>query len=318
MMEEIDVANMNLGFKKLNVSHKNKTDNLGEVYIEPLDSGFGRTYGNSLRRILLSSLPGASVVGFSIDGMSHEFQQIDGAIEDGIELINHLKKMRFSMEGNEALLTFKKSKNGTYYASDLELPKSVNVLTPEVPFLRLTGEKEVDVSVYLAKGRGYEHADSHEYVEGENIIKTDGMFSPVNRVQVDVEKMRVGQDSSFERLILTVETDGSVLPEESVVTASHIMREQLAFVDDMKEYVEEIDVIEKEKQKEEEILSMKIEELGLTVRSYNSLKNNGYYTVGEILTLTRKQLGNLKQVGDVSRDEIENKIADLGYQLRQE
>lgn len=308
---------VNLGFKKLSFSYENESDFKGKVYIEPLKRGFSSTIGNSLRRILLTSMPGVAVVGMEIDGINHEYQLIDGTIQDGVQIIAALKNMRFKMDKNEEVIYFEESKKGDYFAKDLKLPEGVECLTPDEHFVTLTGDKKIKIKLYLKKSVGYEDAEEHEF-ENENIIKIDGLYSPIKNVAISKEAVRVNHDMNYERLILDITTDGSILPQESVVVACKILTELLGFVDDMKEYVEEIDVIEQEKQRDKEVLEMKIEELGLTARSYNSLKNNGLNTVGDILQLTRKQLGHLKQVGEVSRREIEDKINELGYNLRQE
>lgn len=308
---------VNLNFKKLTVSYQNENESFGKVYISPLKRGYATTLGNVFRRVLLSSMPGVSVIGMKIEGFEHEYQLIPGTIQDGVELISALKELRFKMDKNKEVITFRKKENGEYFAKDLELPDSVECLTPDVSLLTLTGDEEVSLKIYLEKGVGYKDAEEHEFDE-EEVIKIDGLYSPIRKVSVKKEPYRVENDMNYERLILEIETDGSIAPQEAVIIASEILRTHFSFVDDMKEYVEEIDIIEQEKQKDREILEMRIEELNLSARAYNSLKNNGLDTVGDIIQLTRKQLGSLRQVGEVSRREIEEKINELGYKLRQE
>ena len=298
------------------------SENKGKVYFSPLERGYARTYGNSLRRVLLSSMPGTSIIGMKIDGTNHEFHMIDGTVNDGTEIINNLKEMKFSYDGEDVIeLRFTAKKSGAYTAKDIKLPKGVSCLTPKMPFVKLTGEREVNIVLYLRQGRGYVDASLHQEFEGEgfeDIIQIDGDFSPIETVEVQVDNMRVGQDTSFEKLTLVIETNGMIKPDKAVTLAAHIIREQLAFVDDMKEYIEEYELIEEEKQKENEILGMMIEELSLSVRPYNCLKNAGYHSVGQVLQLTRNQLGAIDQLGLKSINEIIDKIAELGYKLRED
>lgn len=312
---------LNLAFKKLDYLYEEIAKNKAKVHIKPLDRGYGRTLGNSLRRILISSIPGTSIVGLKIEGSSHEFQLIEGTVNDGTEIIVNLKEMRFAFDSEKMQkFTFTGTEKGTYLAKDIALPDGVKCLTPNLELVKLTGEKEVKMTIFALRGKGYIEANEHDYFdeEEEDIMLMDGTFQTVKSPKIEIEKIRVGQDTNYEKLVLTVETDGTITPEKAFVLAVEIMRSQLSFVDDMKEYVEEYEMIEAEKEKENEILDMAIEALDLNVRPYNCLKNAKYNTIGEVLSLSREQLKAIDQLGAKSIREIEEKIHNLGYKLRDE
>ena len=313
---------MNLGFKKAEIFHEEVYTNRAKFHFHPLEKGYGRTLGNDLRRVLISSIPGTAVMGVLIDGLNHEFQHIPGTVENGTDIILNAKKMIFSVPGEKMVqLTFKAKKAGTYYAKDIELPEGVECLTPNAMLMKLTGEKEVVVSLFVKQSRGYVDADEHKEFEEEgfeNVIRVDADFKPVKNVAVEVVNMRVGQNTNFEKLILDVETDGVVSPKEALTIAKFIIVNQLHFMDDMKEFVEEFELLEEEKQKEEEIFDTLIETLDLTPRPYNCLKKAGYNTIGQVLALTREQLKSLDQLGAKSITEIEEKLFKIGYKLKDE
>lgn len=313
---------LNLGFKKADVFFEEISDIRAKFHFYPLERGYGRTLGNDLRRVLLSSIPGTAVIGILIDGLNHEFQNIPGTVENGTDVVLNVKKMIFSVPKEEMIeLNFKVKKAGTYYAKDIRLPEGVKCLTPDVEFMKLTGEKEVNVSLYVKKARGYVDADEHKEFEEEgyeNVIRIDADFKPVKNVAVNVVKMRVGQNTNYEKLILDVETDGVVSPKEAVTLSKFIIVNQLEYFEDMKEFVEEFELLEEEKQKEEEIFDTLIETLDLTPRPYNCLKKAGYHTIGQVLALTREQLKSLDQLGAKSITEIEEKLSKIGYKLKDE
>ena len=313
---------LNLNFKKLNVYYEEISENKGNVYLSPLERGYGYTLGNSLRRVLLSSIPGTSVIGVRIKNANHEFQRIAGTINDGTEIVSRLKEMKFSMDSEEMVkLHFSAAKSGTYYAKDIKLPKGVECLTPDVEFLKLTGEtkEQVEMTIYVRKGRGFLDGSLHVEFDEEidaDVIRVDGKFTPINKVSIVVEEMRVGQNTDFEKLLLKVETDGTIKPDEAFQLASKIMVHHLSYIDDMKDYLEQFSMQEEEKQKENEIFDTPISMLGLGVRPLNCLTNAGYTTVGKVLSLTYKQLEAIEQLGAISIKEIVDTLASLGYKLK--
>lgn len=316
---------MNLNFKKLDVTFDEANNKNGKIVFSPLDRGYGRTLGNDLRRTLMNSIPGTSVVGVIIKDTPHEFSRIDGSVNTGTEVIYNLKQMKFKFDTEEVVkFTFKANKAGNYYAKDIQLPEGVECLTPDIELITLNGEKEMEITMFAIRGKGYIDASMHTYLneievdENEKIIAVDGFFCPVKKVSVQVDSMRVGQEMDYEKLTLGVETDGTITPKESIILASQIICSLLSFTDDMKEYVEEFEMFEEEKEKENLILDMTVEELGLTVRPYNCLKNAHYDTVGKILSLTKTQLSAIDQLGTKSINEIIQKLEDLGYKLKEE
>lgn len=314
---------MNLAFKSLDYLYEETSKNAGRVHIKPLESGYGRTLGNTLRRVLISSIPGTSVVGLKIDGETHEFQQMAGTVNDGTEIIVNLKEMKFAIESEKMqTLTFTAKEKGVYYAKDIKLPSGVKCLTPNVELVKLTGEKEVSMTIFAIRGKGYIGANDHEYFDNEeedsDVMLVDGTFQAVKSPKIEISKVRVGHDTNYEELVLTIETDGTISPEKAIVLAIEIIRTQLSFVDGMKEYIEEYEMIEAEKEKENEILDMPIETMDLSVRPYNCLKNANYNTIGEVLGLSREQLKAIDQLGAKSIREIEEKIHNLGYRLRED
>lgn len=313
---------MNLGFKKADVQFEEISKTKARFHFFPLERGYGRTFGNDLRRVLLSSIPGTAVIGVRVEGLNHEFQNIPGTVNNGTELIVNIKNMIFSIPTEEmTAVTFLAKKAGTYYAKDISLPKEVKCLTPDEELVKLTGDSEVKITLFIQKGRGYWDADEHlELLEEgyEDVIRIDADYKPVKNVSVNLEKMRVGQNTNYERLTLEVETDGVLTPKEAVTVAKFIIVNHLEYFEDMKEYVEEFELLEEEKQKEEEIFDMLIETLDLSPRPYNCLKKSGYHTIGQVLGLTREQLKALDQLGAKSIREIEEKIAKIGFKLKEE
>lgn len=314
---------MNLEFEKLNVYDASE-DNLeaGKLIIEPLESGFGHTIGNALRRTLYRSMPGASVIGFEIPGIYHEFTNIEGSITDTTQLIFNLKKIKFSVDlENEELikLSFRKNKKGEYTASDIDLPSQVELKNPDQPLITLTGDKEVEMTLYVRVGKGYKDAQEHtEFKDMPTVIKVDGMFSPIEKVGYRVEKTRLGQDASYERVILDVRTDNTMEPKEVVSIAGMILSKFFSAFKEISHISEKVEM-HKEKEVEEDLtLDQSIDELDLSVRSFNCLKREGRTKVRDIIELSEKQLAAINQLGKTSVEEIKEKMKELGLEFRKD
>ena len=311
---------MNVGLEKINVySDGGDSPHEGRVVIEPLTRGYGHTIGNPLRRILLSSIPGASAIGIKIPGVSHEFMIIPGTTTDVTEFILNLKKVRFSchVEGLHTV-TFAGNKVGSVYAKDLVLPDQVGVTNPDQHLFNLNGDQPVEMQIFVRNGRGYLDASMHtEFEEDGDVITVDGMFSPVTKVGYAVENMRIGQDTSYERLVLDIETDGSITPKDAALLASKIAHSHFSFFENMSELVDKVE-IHQEKQEEEEnrILDLPISHLDFSVRSSNCLKREGYKVVRDIVNLTEADIGRIHQLGEKSVNEIIAKIKELGLEFR--
>ena len=313
---------MNLGFEKIKVYYDGETnsDYKGKVAIEPLERGFADTLGSALRRIMLSSMPGTSVIGVLIPGVYHEFSTIPHAVTDMVELIINLKNLRFKSEGdNVKVIRFRANKEGLYTADSLELPADVELLNPDAEILQLTGEGLVEFELYVKQARGYVDSSAHtEFDERPDIIKVDGMFSPIRKVGYEQESMRLGQDTTYERLIMNVETDGSISPKDAIMLAAKIAKSHFDFFENMSDIAEKTEVYQEKKEEENRILDMPIETLDLSVRAYNCLRRDGYTTVRKISTLSESSLQAIHQMGDKSVREVIAKMKELGLELKKD
>lgn len=312
---------MNVGLEKINVYFDGGDSPFseGRVVIEPLTRGYGQTIGNPLRRILLSSIPGASAIGIKIPGVNHEFMTIPGTTTDVTEFILNLKKVRFAChEDGLHTVVFNGNKLGAIHASDLILPAHVKITNPGQHLLNLNGDQTVEMEIYIRNGKGYLDASMHtEFEEDSGVITVDGMFSPVEKVGYTIEKMRIGQDTSYERLILNITTDGSILPKDAAMLAAKIANSHFSFFQGMSDLADKVEVYQ-EKQEEEEnrILDLPVEHLDLSVRSFNCLKREEFHTVRHIVNLTETELQNIHNLGEKSVREIIDKIKELGLELR--
>lgn len=313
---------MNLGFEKIKVYYdgEESTNFQGKVVIEPLERGFARTLGNTLRRIMLSSMPGTSVIGIKIPTVYHEFSTIPGAVTDMTELILNLKKIRFKAHFDGVqVVKFESTKEGTYLANSLDLPSSVELHNPKQELIRLTGETPVEFEVYIKHSRGYVDSSMHEeFGDRPDIMKVDGMFSPIKKVNYFEEGMRIGQNANYERLTLDVVTDGSINAKDAVMLAGKIAQSHFDFFEDMSDIAEKTEIYQEKKEEEDRIMDLPIEHLDLSVRAYNCLKRDGYTTVRKIHTLSEPQLYAIPQMGEKSVREVIDKMCELGLELRKD
>lgn len=314
----------NLDFEKANILYdsKNSDETKGIAIIEPLEKGFGDTLGNSLRRIIRNSLPGVSVVGVHVRGVAHGFDLIPGSVNDMTEFILNLKNLHFKVEFEEEdvqKIIFRKNEAGAYTAKDLELPTGVSIVNPEEELLILTGEQEVEAHIYIKKGRGYLEADENTEVQNygeELIIPVDGLFSPIKKVMYYVKKdIRHEGNPNYESLKIEVETNGTIGPKEAILLGSKILSHYASAFTGMSDLVDKTEVEQVKKEKEDKVLEKTIEELDLSVRSYNVLNNEGYKTVGQIRKLTERELRSFKKMGNTSVNEIVEKMKALGFDI---
>lgn len=313
---------MELGFEKINVYNDGgeKPFEPGKIIVEPLERGFGHTIGNAIRRIALSSMPGASVVGVKIKGILHEFTAIPGTSMDATKLILNLKNMRFKVEGSGLhVCTFKTSQSGFYTAKDITLPEGVTILNGDQAFINVSGTEEVEIEIYVRNGRGYVPAEQITDFEQESqVIAVDGTFSPIKRVGYQVENMRLGQDVTYERLIFTIETDGSITAKDAVMLAAKIASSHFDFFHGVSDIADKTEVYQEKIEEENRVLDMRIEMLDLSVRSFNGLKRDGRTTVRKILELTETELYSIDNLGKKSVKEIIDKINEMGLELKSE
>lgn len=290
-------------------------DNFAKIIIEPLEAGFGHTLGNSLRRVLLTSLPGAAVTSVKIDGVSHRFSTIDGVLEDVIELILNIKKVRLSVHSEKPIkLILKASGKGEVKASDLEIEGAGEIANPEQHIATLTDAKsKLNIEMTAEQGKGYSMSEERK-IEEIGVISVDALFSPVTAVNYSVEPTRVGRRTDFDKLVLDITTDGSITPIDALNSASKILSDAFRFVFEPhpEEEVEEVG-----SKVSEELLKLTIEELDLPVRITNALKAIEINTIEDLINTPRQQLLKAKNLGTKSIRLISEKLVERGLVLRE-
>lgn len=291
----------------------------GKFVIEPLERGYGTTIGNSLRRILLSSLPGAAITTVQIDGVLHEFSTIDGVVEDVTTIILNLKKLALKIYSDEVkTLELNAQGEGVVTAADLTYDSDVEVLNPELEIATLTDNGKLNMRITAERGRGYRPAEENQHdSQPIGVIPVDSIFTPVSRVSYQVENTRVGQVANFDKLTFDVLTNGSIRPEEAVSLGAKVFTEHLNIFVSLTDEAQNIEImVEKEEDQKEKVMEKTIEELDLSVRSYNCLKRAGINTVQELSTKSEEDMMKVRNLGRKSLDEIKLKLADLGLGLR--
>ena len=291
----------------------------GKFVVEPLERGYGITLGNSMRRILLSSLPGAAVTSIKIDGILHEFSTIPGVKEDVTEIILNLKKLALRLSGDDSkrvIINAVGPKEVT--AADIIGDSELEIFNPELHIATLEENATLVMGINLARGRGYVPAEQNKDESTPiSVIPVDSIFTPVRRVNYTVENTRVGQVTDFDRLILEIWTDGSISPEEGVSIGAKIMQEHLNLFVKLDDAADDLEImVEKEEDQKEKALEMTIEELELSVRSFNCLKRASINTVEELTARTEEEMMKVRNLGKKSLDEVKAKLAELGLSLR--
>ncbi len=291
----------------------------GKFVVEPLERGYGTTLGNSLRRVLLSSLPGAAVTSVKIDGVLHEFSTIPGVKEDVIEIVLNLKSLNIKLDGDEPrLVRIEAEGAGELKAGDIIHGPDVEILNPEMHIATLREDAKLYMEITLEKGRGYVPAEKNkEQGQPIGIIPIDSIFTPVLRAKFKVDDTRVGQVTDFDKLTLEVWTDGSIAPDEAVSLGAKILNEHLNLFVTLTEQAKDAEImVEKEEDKKEKVLEMTIEELDLSVRSYNCLKRAGINTVEELIQKTEADMMKVRNLGKKSLEEVQSKLSELNLSLR--
>jgi DNA-directed RNA polymerase subunit alpha len=287
--------------------------------LEPLEPGFGYTLGNSLRRTLLSSIPGAAVTSIKIDGVLHEFSTIEGVKEDSVELILNIKDIVVSSEFDEPMvLVLQKSGPGVVTAGDIQVPAGVEIHNPELHLATLNDKAKLQIEFEVQRGRGYVSAVQNKNPDDEiGRVAIDSIYSPVLRVTYKVEATRVGQRTDFDKLIIDVETKPGRSPRDAMASAGVTLVELFGLVKELNELAEGIEIGPSNTDLyAAEQLSTPIENLDLTVRSYNCLKREGVHTVGELLARSEADLMDIRNFGAKSIDEVKAKLASLGLSLK--
>lgn len=293
----------------------------GKFVVEPLERGYGTTLGNSLRRILLSSLPGAAVTSIQIDGALHEFATLEGVVEDVTEIVLNLKRLALKIYSEEPkTLEIDVSGEGIVTAADITYDSDIEVLNPELHIATLNSKGKLVMKINAERGRGYRTAENNKH-EGQPIglIPIDSIFTPVSRVTYQVENTRIGQVANYDKLTIDVSTDGSIRPEEAISLGAKVFTEHLNIFVGLTDEAQNIEImIEKEEDQKEKVLEKTIEELDLSVRSYNCLKRAGINSVQELSTKSEDDMMKVRNLGRKSLDEIRVKLDDLGLGLRNE
>ncbi len=293
----------------------------GRFVVKPLERGYGITLGNSLRRIMLSSLPGAAVSQVKIEGVLHEFSSIPGVKEDVTEIIMNIKSLaiRNNSDTNEAKTAYIEYEGeGVVRASDIQADQDIEILNPDQVIATLSGkDTKLYMELTITRGRGYVSADKNKHDDLPiGVIAVDSIYTPVERVNVTVENTRVGQSTDFDKLTLDVYTNGTLVPDEAVSLAAKVLSEHLNLFIDLSENAKTAEImVEKEDDEKEKVLEMSIDELELSVRSYNCLKRAGINTVEELTNKTSEDMMKVRNLGRKSLEEVLAKLKELGLQL---
>jgi len=293
----------------------------GKFVVEPLERGYGTTLGNSLRRILLSSLPGAAVTSVQFNGVLHEFSTIEGVVEDVTSIILNLKKLALKIYSEEEkTLEIDAQGEGVVTAADLMHDSDVEVLNPDLHIATLSKGAQFQMKVTANQGRGYLPSEGNNSDDlSIGVIPVDSMYTPVTRVNFQVENTRVGQITNFDKLTLDVWTDGSIRPEEAVSIGAKILTEHLNIFVGLTDQAQHAEImVEKEEDQKEKVLEMTIEELDLSVRSYNCLKRAGINTVQELTQKSEEDMMKVRNLGRKSLEEVQEKLEELSLGLRDE
>ena len=294
----------------------------GRFVVEPLERGYGTTLGNSLRRILLSSLPGSAVSNVKIDGVLHEFSVIPGVKEDVTEIILNLKclAIKNTSEGNESKVAYIDVEGeGEVTAKDIKADSDIEILNPDLHIATLSGgpNSKLYMEITISNGRGYVGADKNKKEDQPiGMLPVDSIFTPVTRVNFLVENTRVGQITDYDKLTLEVWTNGTIAPDDAVSYGAKLLNEHLALFIDLSDNAKNTEIlVEKEEGKKEKVLEMSIEELDLSVRSYNCLKRAGINTVEELTNKTSEDMMKVRNLGRKSLEEVLAKLDELGLSL---
>ncbi len=294
----------------------------GKFVVEPLERGYGTTLGNSLRRIMLSSLPGAAVSQIKIEGVLHEFSSIPGVKEDVTEIIMNIKSLAIknNSDTNEPKVAYiEYSGEGVVTAADIHTDADIEILNPDLVIATLNGgaDSKLYMELTITKGRGYVSADKNKNDDLPiGVIAVDSIYTPVERVNLSIQNTRVGQITDYDKLTLDVYTNGTLAPDEAVSLAAKVLSEHLSLFINLSEIAETAEVITvKEESEKEKVLEMNIDELELSVRSFNCLKRAGINTVEELTNKTSEDMMKVRNLGRKSLEEVLAKLKELGLQL---
>ena len=293
----------------------------GKFELEPLERGFGHTLGNALRRVMLSSLPGSAISSVKIAGVLHEFQTIEGVVEDVTTIILNLKSVVIKNHSNDAkIVRINASKEGVVTAGDIEHDADIEIINPDQVIATLAKGGKLEAELTVTNGRGYVKSEENKRlldIKKAGVIAIDSIYSPIERVSYEVENARVGQDESYDKLVLSVWTNGSIKPEEAVALASRILIEHFEILTDLSSIADMSGMmIEKTEDPKVKALETSIEDLDFSVRAYNCLKRAGIHTLQDLVNRSENDMMKIRNLGKKSLKEVLDKIRDMGLILR--
>ena len=314
---------MNFEKPEYKITEYVEKNSYGRFELEPLERGFGTTIGNALRRVMLSSLPGSAISSIKIDGVLHEFQTIDGVYEDVTTIILNLKGVVFKNHSNETkTVRINTTKEGEITAGDIECDADVEVINKDKVIATLSKGASLNMEMTVTNGRGYVKSEENKKlydIKKAGVIAIDSLYSPIERVSYEVGNARVGQDESYDKLILDVWTNGSIKPEEAVALASRILIEHFTILTDLSSIADVSGMmIEKTEDPKVKALETSIEDLDFSVRAYNCLKRAGIHTLQDLVNKSESDMMKIRNLGKKSLKEVLDKIRDMGLILRDE
>lgn len=295
----------------------------GKFELEPLEKGFGTTIGNALRRVMLSNLPGSAVTSIKIEGVMHEFQKIDGIVEDVTEIILNLKNLVVkNYSENDKILHLKKDKEGVVTAKDIEKDADVEIVNEDLVIATISKGGSIDMELTISNGRGYVDAKTNKKLLKKDeigVIAIDSLYSPIERVSYEVEPARVGQSEDYDKLVLNVWTNGSIKPEEAIALASRILIEHFEVITKINKIADMTGLLaDKEDDPITKTLETPIEELDLSVRAYNCLKRAAIHNLSDLTSMSETEMMKIRNLGKKSLKEVIDKIKDMGLKFRDE
>ncbi len=295
----------------------------GKFELEPLEKGFGTTIGNALRRVMLSNLPGSAVTSIKIEGVMHEFQKIDGIVEDVTEIILNLKNLVVkNYSESDKVLHLKKDKEGVVTAKDIEKDADVEIVNEDLVIATISKGGSIDMELTISNGRGYVDAKTNKKLLKKDeigVIAIDSLYSPIERVSYEVEPARVGQSEDYDKLVLNVWTNGSIKPEEAIALASRILIEHFEVITKINKIADMTGLLaDKEDDPITKTLETPIEELDLSVRAYNCLKRAAIHNLSDLTSMSETEMMKIRNLGKKSLKEVIDKIKDMGLKFRDE
>lgn len=304
------------------ITETQENNHFAKFEIDPLERGFGTTIGNALRRVLLSSLPGSAVTSIKIDGVMHEFQKIEGVVEDVTSIVLNIKNLVVKNHSNEEkVIKLVKSTEGLVLASDIEKDADIEIMNPDLVICNLVSGGKISMELTVNNGRGYATSSENKKLLAENVagvIAIDSNYSPIEVVKYEVLDTRVGQDESYDKLVMEVTTNGSMLPEEAMALGAKILIDHFQIIADLNE-ISNISGIMQEKKVDNmtKTLETPIEEVEFSVRAYNCLKRAGIHTVQDLVNKKEVEVTKIRNLGKKSLKEVLDKVAELGLSFKE-